>query len=590
MKIYQSNIDQLSEASRELTAKDKRISAIRLIVIIGAGFLVYEGYQTGNFIFYLTGLVAFASFLLLIKKHQSVRWTHQFVKEKIHVNQNEKAFINDGKLPFDNGSEFTQKNHPYSYDLDFFGEHSLFQTLNRASTIRGKQILADSLLNILSPEEISPNQDAIKELSTDVQWRQDMLALGMMNPDTEESYKELLNWSKKPVSKFSPIINVLSFLLPIATLINLGLYLQIPDVGFGTVTFLLFLVNLGVLGSFAKTIRDELIPSTKIEAILKQYAHLLKEIENKTFEAEKLKSLQNQLASNGKKASSTILQLSLLFGRMEHVTNAFASPLLNGFIQYHVHVLKALLQWRRSHGTHISDWLDTLAAFEQLNSLANFSFNNPEFVFPSINTDQKINFKELGHPLLNRNKSVTNSINFNSQRFFILTGSNMSGKSTFLRTVGINMVLAGIGAPVYATEANVHPLPVLVSMRLSDSLTDSESYFYAEVKRLKWIMDQLDKEACFVLLDEILRGTNSDDKQDGTIAVIRKMAAQKAIGGIATHDLEVCKTQEEFPETLMNKRFEVSIINDELVFDYKLQDGVCQNKSASFIMKKMGVV
>ncbi len=590
MEIYQSNIDQLKEASHKLSTQDKRISAIRLVVIVAAGFLFYEGYQTGIFILYLTGFIAFSAFLLLIKKHQSVRWKHQFVKEKTCVNQNEVAFINDGELPFDNGFEFTRKDHPYSYDLDFFGDHSLFQTLNRASTFRGKQLLAESLLNILPPKEVLSNQEAIKELSADVQWRQDLLSLGMMNPDTEDSYQQLLDWSKRPVTKFSIITRVLAFLLPIATLINLGLYFLFPDVGFGTITFLLFLINLGFLGVFAKTINNELIPSTKIEAILKSYAHLLKEIENKSFQSEKLRQLQNQLISNGKKASKTILQLSLLFGRMEHVTNAFASPLLNGFIQYHVHVLIGLFKWRAHHGSHISAWLDTVAAFEQLNSLANFSFNNSSFVFPIINIDQKINFRELGHPLLDRSKSVTNSIDFNQQRFFILTGSNMSGKSTFLRTIGINMVLAGIGAPVYAKEANVHPLPVLVSMRLSDSLTDSESYFYAEVKRLKWIMDQLDKEACFILLDEILRGTNSDDKQDGTIAVIRKMAGKHALGGIATHDLEVCKTQEEFPETLMNKRFEVSIVKDELVFDYKLQNGVCQNKSASFIMKKMGVV
>ena len=166
----------------------------------------------------------------------------------------------------------------------------------------------------------------------------------------------------------------------------------------------------------------------------------------------------------------------------------------------------------------------------------------------------------------------------------------MSGKSTFLRTVGVNMVLAGIGAPVVAKSAEVHPLPVDVSMRLSDSLTDSESYFYAEVKRLKFIMEELSNGPRFVLLDEILRGTNSDDKRNGTIEVIRNIVRKEAYGGIATHDLEVCKTTKEFPKTLINKRFEVEIVNDELVFDYRLRDGICENKSASFIMKKMGVI
>jgi DNA mismatch repair ATPase MutS len=222
--------------------------------------------------------------------------------------------------------------------------------------------------------------------------------------------------------------------------------------------------------------------------------------------------------------------------------------------------------------------------------MANFAYNNPDFVYPQINNQLDINFEHLGHPLIAQSKRVTNSISFENEQFFILTGSNMSGKSTFLRTVGLNMVLAGIGAPVCASNASVHPLPVLVSMRLSDSLSDSESYFYAEVKRLKYIMEQLENEACFVLLDEILRGTNSDDKREGTMEVVRKMAHHNVFGGIATHDLEVCTVSAEFPKTLTNKRFEVAIVNDELLFDYKLQDGICQNKSASFIMKKMGVI
>jgi DNA mismatch repair ATPase MutS len=166
----------------------------------------------------------------------------------------------------------------------------------------------------------------------------------------------------------------------------------------------------------------------------------------------------------------------------------------------------------------------------------------------------------------------------------------MSGKSTFLRTLGVNMVLAGVGSPICASAANIHPMQVLVSMRLSDSLTDSESYFFAEVKRLKEIMDTLESKKCFVLLDEILRGTNSDDKRNGTIEVIKKMIAKNAIGAIATHDLEVCLTTNQYPNILANKCFEVEIVNNDLVFDYKLRDGICQNKSASFLMKKMGVI
>lgn len=172
----------------------------------------------------------------------------------------------------------------------------------------------------------------------------------------------------------------------------------------------------------------------------------------------------------------------------------------------------------------------------------------------------------------------------------ILTGSNMSGKSTFLRSLGVNMVLGGIGSVVCASEATILPLPVLVSMRLSDSLSDSESYFFAEIKRLKQIMDVLEEKPAFVLLDEILRGTNSDDKRNGTIEVVKKIIAQKAIGAIATHDIEVCLTTNLHPEILTNRCFEVEIRDNELYFDYKLRSGICKNKSATFLMQKMGVI
>ena len=238
----------------------------------------------------------------------------------------------------------------------------------------------------------------------------------------------------------------------------------------------------------------------------------------------------------------------------------------------------------------LEEWLEVIGEFEMLNSLANFSYNNPDFVYPTLNSNYEIAFSNLSHPLLNPATRVGNEVQFQPQSFMILTGSNMSGKSTFLRSLGINMVLSGMGSPVCASQANVHPLPVLVSMRLSDSLSDSESYFFAEIKRLKQIMDELEANPAFVLLDEILRGTNSDDKRNGTIEVVKKVIAKKAIGAIATHDIEVCLTTNEFPDILTNKCFEVEISNNELHFDYTLRDGICKNKSATFLMKKMGVI
>jgi DNA mismatch repair ATPase MutS len=275
---------------------------------------------------------------------------------------------------------------------------------------------------------------------------------------------------------------------------------------------------------------------------------------------------------------------------MDSIGNIVAAVIFNGLFLFHFHNLRAIIQWKKSNALALENWLAVIGEFEMVNSLANFTFNNPQFAFPTLNSNYEILFSNLSHPLLNENSRIGNDISFNPQAFTILTGSNMSGKSTFLRSLGVNMVLAGIGAPVCANQANVHPLSVLVSMRLSDSLSDSESYFYAEIKRLKLIIDALNDERSFVLLDEILRGTNSDDKRNGTIEFIKNIINKNAIGVIATHDIEVCLTTDEFPNQLTNRCFEVEISNDDLHFDYKLYNGICKNKSATFLMKKMGVI
>lgn len=248
------------------------------------------------------------------------------------------------------------------------------------------------------------------------------------------------------------------------------------------------------------------------------------------------------------------------------------------------------MDWKRTHAQHITPWLTVIAEVEVLHSFATFAYNNPTFAYPSLNDQQLISFEGLGHPLIPAKDRIDNSISFALHRFMILTGSNMSGKSTFLRALGVNMLLASMGLPVCAQKATIHPMPLLVSMRLSDSLSDGKSYFFAEINRLRSIMETLAQAPCFVLLDELLRGTNSEDKQSGTFKIIEKMVLLKAIGVIATHDLEVCALSEKYPKVLQNKCFESQIVHGELYFDYTLKEGICQNKNATFLMEKMGII
>ena len=590
MQIYQQLFEKHRQTAKTLKGRYDLISIGRLVIALIFLLSFYFYTQTESLWLLIAMMLEVAAFIFVLRHHQHVEWKKGMEELLADINHEEYAYVAERKTSFENGSEYIDTDHSYTYDLDIFGENSLFHHLNRTGTLTGKNQLAHLLQSFLTNEDILANQGAIRELASKVTWRQQLLALTRLKPDSQKSYDQLMEWCKRTENPIHLSLKFISYVTPVLFFSSLVLSFLTPYAFWGKAAFLLFLINLFIVGTQISKIRKELIPSTQIDKILRQYGHLLQQIEDEEYESEKLNLLKKYLIPDHSKASENIHELSGLFARMDHVQNIFAGPLLNGSLLYHIHILRKLHTWRKDHAPHIERWLDVIGQFEAINSLANFSYNHPEYTFPDVNDRLHIAFEELGHPLIPKEKRIDNSVEFNSFRFFILTGSNMSGKSTFLRTLGVNMVLTSIGAPVCAKKADVHPLPVLVSMRLSDSLSDSESYFFAEVKRLKEIMDQLDKQSCFVLLDEILRGTNSDDKRTGTIEVIRKMVAKNAIGAIATHDLEVCKTTNEFPNILANKRFEVEIVNDELVFDYKLRDGVCQNKSATFLMKKMEVI
>ena len=590
MKVYTSII---ATEEIELKKLNQAINILSLLRFLTIGVALFSGYALYNdFGFYYRYVlgIALILFLFLLRFYDKKVQIKKHKEAVITINKDELAFLNDHINTYESGIEFNNPHHEYAYDLDIFGENSLFQYLNRTHTFIGKKTLAKTLLHQVSNDAILENQEAIKELASKVTWRQDFMAHAKLSNDKEQFYKQLIDWStfnNKPLSKTA---KVFLYVLPLVfiTLVLMH-YFSTSNVWFSYVVASFF-VNLTFASIFFKRIKLENEHSSDIDQIVKQYGLMIGAIEGESFTSNKLVVLQNDLKTNTTKASVSLQKLSRLFAILDSVANPLVAILLNGFFLYHIHDFRALLQWKTKHVTHLEKWLAIIGEFELLQSLANFSYNNPDFTFPILNDNHEVSFKNMAHPLLNAKSRVANTIDFQPQSFIILTGSNMSGKSTFLRSLGVNMVLARIGSVVCAVAANVHPMPILVSMRLSDSLSDSESYFYAEIKRLKQIMDALEHKRSFVLLDEILRGTNSDDKRSGTVDVIKKMIAQNAIGAIATHDIEVCLTADAYPNQLINKCFEVEINNNDLHFDYKLRDGICKNKSATFLMKKIGVI
>lgn len=590
MNFYNTRRDIFLQELTAYKTKYNTISFARLLVVIfflTLGF--YSSKANDNRLCLLGMALCFIIFLFLMRLHTVIAHKKQRASALVKVNEEEIAYLSGQKVLFDDGAEFVDFNHPYSYDLDIFGQRSLFQNINRTETFKGRQKLARLLTAIVPQGEILKNQLAIKELSTKPEWRQEIAAIGKTKKDSAAVYQKLIDWVNREDGIFTLIAVYVAIITPIALAICIIGYFVTDAVAFANTAGYLFGFNIVFMLFCAKTIKTAMANTTEIHEIIYHYGLVILQLEQENFTSEKLKALQKGLLFKNQKASRHIKKLAILFSQMDSVNNVFGAALLNGLFLYHFHVFTALGNWKKKHAQNVNLWLDTIAEAEALSSFANLYYNNPDFTFPTLNSHHQISFKGLAHPLLKKQTRVGNDINFNPG-FTILTGSNMSGKSTFLRSLGINMVLAGAGAPVCATEAVIHPLPVLVSMRLSDSLSDSESYFFAEIKRLRQIMDALGTERAFVLLDEILRGTNSDDKRMGTIKVIKKMVGLKAIGAIATHDIEVCDTAAQFPHDLVNRCFEVQIINNELFFDYQLRDGICRNKSATFIMEKMGVV
>lgn len=587
---YQTLRDKYKTSFESLSAKHRNLSLLRLLVAIAALTFYYVFIATHVQWELYVAIALTIAFIAMMKVHQKISKQRTFIKALEDINADEVTYLTGAGIPFGSGIEFQDDQHAYSSDLDLFGNRSLYQHLNRTSTQMGRQQFSEGLLSAADNESIQNRQHAVAALTPDLASRQDYFALGRIANDNKDIYDRLIKWSEQEETKVPKPLLVLCYILPAILLAAIAMYLFTKQDIYWSIINKVAPVNLLLFYFQFKNIRKAMFSTEKITEMMRSYGAMLAYIESSNFEEPALKALQSKVANTEAHASKALLELGSIFSKLETVQNPFSAFVMNALFLYHVHQLNNLNNWKQKHRKHMQQWLQVIGEMEMLQSMANLKYNNPEFCFPDLNTNNQISFQSLGHPLINASKRICNDVSFNEERFVILTGSNMSGKSTFLRTLGINMVLAGMGAPICATAANLRPMKIFVSMRQSDSLADSESYFFAEVKRLKFIMDQLKGEVCFVLLDEILRGTNSDDKRSGTIGVIEKIITRNAIGAIATHDLEVCLTTENHPDILTNQCFEVEIINDELVFDYKLRNGICKNKSATFLMKKMEII
>lgn len=586
--------DQLALRNKEKLQNVKRKlsfnSFLRLAVFLAGAVAVYIFYRNTT-VMGISLAFTTVSFLFLLVRHGKLTKEKERCETLLKISEDElKAFAHDFSA-FNGASERIDPGHDFSFDLDVFGEKSLFQVLNRTSLKIGKERLADFLEKPLDNKaKIQERQQAVTELAQKQDFCLEFRVTGHVSGNIFSSLEDVKNtFSLKEYFRFPLVWKLLTIFVPVAYVIYIGCILT----GWtsGSSFLLVYLSTLGLSSVPLKKVKAIWLNFDKKAKALSTYSELFKHAETATFNSILLQKLQQKIAE-GKKASKSIEQLAKY---IQNLDQSFAFPVLlivNPLFLWNVLFALKTESWLKKNHKKAKEWFSALAEMDALVSLAAFTSNNPDYTFPEIADRFCVQGQQLGHPLIPRGKCVKNDIVITRKPYFmIVTGANMAGKSTYLRTVGINHLLASIGAPVCAETFCFYPGRLLTNLRTADSLVNNESYFFAELKRLKMIIDSLEsgENGLFIILDEILKGTNSEDKQKGSFALMRRLIHLGGSGIIATHDLALGELENGFPDTVKNVHFDADISNDTLSFTYKIQEGIARNMNASFLMKTMGI-
>jgi len=603
MKVYQENIKTYNAQIGRLKKIFNRISLLRLLIFAISGTIIISLFSI-NLIkpVFIVLPISIICFAFVLKHHNKIAYLRKYTSFLERINEFE---ILRGKCvlkEFDTGHEFINQNHPYTSDLDIFGQHSIFQLVNRTTTESGMILLSEWLSESAPNHEIHDRQNAIKELSQKLDWRQDFQASGMHFENKESDYNKLLSWVKSSVAllKYRRIYIVVAIALSVLSL--LGLYFFILYLRY--IYLFLFLtilfVNYLILRKL-KPIADNIVETSEENInTIRAYSTLINKIENESFKSEKLSQLKSTLSRNNYSAFNEINRLCrLLEFSQQRGVNKIKMPikgnpfyhLLNSFILLDIYLIIGIEKWKLKNKTFLKSWAEVVSEFEVINSFAGFCYSNPSYTFPEITKKNNyVHFELLGHPLINSNKRVCNNFHSEGQGDVIMiTGSNMGGKSTFLRTVGVNLVLSLAGAPCCTQYGQISNLKLFTSMRTQDNLKEGISSFYAELNRIEKMLKHIESnQNVFFLLDEMFKGTNSEDRHKGGFSLIKQISKLNTSGIIATHDIELAKLSEN-KMLVKNHSFNSEIKDNTMIFSYELQQGICNDFNASALMKKSGI-
>lgn len=534
-------------------------------------------------------VIFLVGFTVLLKKHQRVKKALRFNAELAEVNKEELDRLTGDYSAFDQGSEYLTPHHPYHLDLDIFGKHSIFQLINRTTTRFGRELLAKWLSVPEDNATIHQRQEAVKELGPQIDFRQEVQAHGRSAQGEKAETKHLLGWIKEPSTILkNKIYSIASLLLPTATTATIVLAsLDIIPTGIPMIFVVMNIIVLGSVFNRAKDIYQKTISSNQA---LKAYEAQIGLIEKTEFNSEYLQSLKARFVHDQVKASVVIKRLEYILDNFHNRLNLMYH-IFNILFVLDVYWLLQAEKWKENTKADIESWFETIGEWECLTSMGAYHYAKPEYAFPEISdTPFTVEGTQVGHPLIKDKNRVSNTFDFSGKGgICLITGSNMSGKSTFLRTVGVNAVLALMGAPVCAEGFKISYLQVFTSMRTQDDLEESVSSFYAELKRLKQLLGAIDgKTPVLFMVDEVLKGTNSEDRHKGAIALIKQLNKQHAFGFVSTHDIGLGNITNEL-QGVKNYSFNSIIEGDEIIFDYTLTEGICKSFNATKLMQKMGI-
>ena len=602
----------LEKALRELHAVQQRIgrtSLLRLLVFAATITGIVLARHNGWSVIATIAAAGLVLFLSLIKRHNRQFTRKAWLETEAEVYRQELAALEHDFFAFSDGAEYADPAHLYAYDLDVFGPRSLFQSLNRTCTGPGHRQLAVWLgKHLENKADIEARQAAVSELKDLPDFRHRFRVSGLLHKGKAANADELNAWASAPSAfRHRRWIRLLPAIITTAN--AAGLILTVSGLIPGSVWATAWCAFLTLSFCFTGRIsRMQVVYGKKLQ-ILGVYARLLRLIDDQPLQNPLLKRLKASVSGNGHMASAAIARLDKLMNALDQRNNYLMYALLNGTFCWELWQVMRIEAWKEQHASKLPVWLQTIGETDALCSMGTFAYNHPDYPFPilteksytnpadntSVRATDKAPFllrgEGLGHPLMKPGQCVRNDIDMHKRpAFIIITGANMAGKSTYLRTVGINFLLACTGMPVCARRMEVSPARLVTSLRTSDSLADNESYFFAELKRLKLIIDKLQAgEQMFIILDEILKGTNSTDKQKGSLALVKQFMRLNANGIIATHDLLLGTLAEQFPNEISNYCFEAEIKGDRLTFPYHMRPGLAHNMNACFLMEKMGI-